>query len=238
MRRRARYEAQVDTDVPSYKHTPVSACGDPGSDKVVDILYNSMYSANGLYKYHRNNYCVLPLSVPSLSLNKTKPFIPKSVGTPPSISSNIDIEYDYHILVTNMLDLMGIVGSDLTDKINRLDACGCIGNGPTHESTDESMAPLDSLTTIINNISDEYAYNWEDNWDMATLPTFSPRRSKKPGQSSSSSSTSCVMINAVYLGKVLSPSVGAGGISIVSINDHGGDDGSGGSSYPVNFPAI
>lgn len=242
MKRRARYEVQRDTDVPSYEHSVIFC--DSGEGVSTDIIYNSLYSVygSGVHNgsYDRDNYCVIPLTVPSMSLNKSTPYIPKSIGDIPSISSMLDLEYDYTILTDNTLDLISIVGGDITSMLNNLDFCVCTTGGSVHKGTIMSMAPLDSLTTMISVASDEYAYTWEDTWDMATLPTFSPsrNRNKKPGSSSSSSSSSVsvVMINAVYLGTVSDPGPGIGGISIVSVNSVGGTGG--GGNYPVNFPAI
>ena len=253
MKRRNRYEIQVETDVPSYIHTSKSECiadeSSSSDDGTVDILYNNIYKiygTDGQYavsaeNYDRDNYCVVPLTVPSLSLNQSTPFIPKDITKPVTrVSTWMDIEYDYNILINKdqdkNLNLVGMVGSELTYILNNLNACTC-SDGPTHENTYPELTPLDSINTFISDVSDEYAYSWDQNWDMTTINTISRPRVKKQ-QSSSSDIIESTLIAPVYLGTVSASPGGAGGIIIVHIDAQGNTQGANGGYIAVNFPKI
>lgn len=244
MKRRSTTEIQKASDVPSYKHISDTECYPEGESRdCADILYNNIYnvyvgvdqtSVNSS-NYHRDNYCVIPLNVTPMALKTESTYIPDSIYTEhiPSISSWKNFEYNHNMLVADKLALLKILGATfISEVILGMNFCEC-NNGPVHKDS-SFIYPIDSLVTTITSISDEYANNWDTNWDMETIRTVGAHKSKESSSSEGEGPTGAA---TVYLCTIAAPSSGSGGVSIVTVNGSGGVD-TVGVIAGVNFPSI
>lgn len=237
--------------VPSYLHDSIIVkCYDSErtSQSTVDIIYNDVYQYPGNSEYHRDNYLMVPLTVPPMALKADLYNLDdkKVSDGVPKVSKLFSLEYDSTFLVTYKLAPVvceaeiipdGSASGDfeitLSEGKYTCDESDSTGDpGPCY-SCDILQSPLDSITVPVQDVSDEYAYIWQDVWDMSTIKIVTP----KPGGSSSSSTP--VTPGAVYLCKVNTPPNGNGGTAIVEvISVDGSGNVSVGASLAVNVPAI
>ena len=248
-----------DNLVPSYEHKSIYVtCSDgTGTSDLIrkeeytkKILYNDVYQYPGT-EYHRDNYLMIPLSVPSMSLSSEVFDLDSSVlaESIPNISTDFDLTYDYTFFAdSSICNIVASAESPETAAVpgtfNFILSCGRFSVSETCEVVqcyrchDSLIAPLDNVTIHVQNVSDEYAYVWEDVWDMSVINTF--RGSRRPiKEESSSSSQPPVTPGAVYLCRVNTPPNGNGGTAIVEvISVDGSGNVSVGASLAVNVPAI
>lgn len=234
--------------IPSYEHVSITqVCSTPeSSSTIVDdrIYYNGIYS----YKdepgdYHRDNYCIIPLAVPAMTLkiNESGVNVPVSsvYDAIPKVSSMFNLKYDTTFLLDNSLAYAAYSVFGVKYDHNR---CVCnkdkLENCYNDDTCQGLIAPIDLIIIQSIDISDEYAYIWEDLWDMSIIRIPGRRR---PDESSSSSGSESIVDagHAVYLCKVDTPPTGNGGtaiVSIISVSGSGAVKAAGGLS--VNVPSI
>lgn len=246
--------------VPTYTHKSIYVtCSDgTGSSDLIreeeytkKILYNDVYQYPGT-EYHRDNYLMIPLSVPPMSLSSEVFDLDSSVLDKliPNVSTDFDLTYDYTFFTdSSICNIVSLAESpetvSLPGTFNFILSGGRFGVSDDCEVVqcyrcyDNLIAPLDNVTIHVQNVSDEYAYVWEDVWDMSVINTFRGSR-RPPKEESSSSSQPPAGTGAVYLCKIDQPPTGNGGNALVTVISV---DGSGavnvtGQSLTVNVPSI
>ena len=264
MKLRSRDEIQTSEHVPSYVHSSVvTYCNNSNSNtedtvNLPDIIYNAKYeySSTGETsldkdKYSRDNYCIIPLIVPSMTLDNESATVEKPddlMKLLPKPSTKFGYNYNYKILTDGslLLDtavvLSGVsVNSERIIDIFNLDKCSCDCTSSDYSdvcsTVDERLfGPIDSVFIPLKNISDEYAVNWPSTWDMDTVYP-SGRGPKKPDDSSSS--VPPVSTGAVFLCRIDVPPTGNGGtatVSVISVSGSGAVKP--GQTLTVNVPSI
>lgn len=250
--------------VPLYEHASVlSECSDSSDIISKDIVYNSVYEYNGDLStgYHRDNYCIVPAVVPPMALTGTSYDLSYSYikANIPRISTIFGLNYSPDIL-NSYVKLSSIVIGSYPDFTDILEASKCIcldvdipeysDSKEVHISEDQmpfdtnpseyQCGPLDNVTTISSDISDEYAYAWPELWDMSTIvPAIGGGGSKPPPDDSSSSGGVAPAGTNVILCKVITPPTGSGGTAEVSAISVSGDGSvTPGKTYVVNLPSI
>lgn len=260
MKLRSKDEVQTSEHVPSYVHLSiVTNCINniKHTVELSDIIYNAeyTYSSSGepsLIGYSRDNYCIIPLIVPSMTLNNES----VTVGNPqdlmnllPKPSTKFGYNYNYKILTDDslLLDTAVVlsnvsVNSEHIIDIFNLDKCSCNCTSGDYSDVCSSgdsilFGPVDSVFVPLENISDEYAVNWPSTWDMDTV--YSSGRIPKKKQDSSSSSGPPISAGTVFLCRIDVPPTGNGGtatVSVISVSGSGAVQP--GQSLTVNVPAI
>lgn len=231
--------------VPSYLHDSIIVkCSDNERtyQSTVDIIYNDVYQYPGTSEYHRDNYLMVPLTVPPMALkaelyNLDDKKISEGV---PKVSKLFDLEYDSTFLVTYKLapvvcaaevipegDESGDFELTLSAGKYTCDESDSAGDpGPCY-SCDILQSPLDSITVPVQDVSDEYAYIWQDVWDMSVITI----QKNKPTDDSEDTGSG----PAVYLCRVVTPPSGSGGtatVEVISVSGSGAVQG--GAQMVVN----
>ena len=235
---------------PTYIHE--SMCKECGADSSMPIK-DQFIHINDIYKYdaaeyHRDNYCVIPVSIPSMSLNSTVYSLDQDVVSAgvPKISKMFGLEYDYTFILdiqangVGLSDIAVAASDEFAENIPK-GSCKCRDKYEEDVCTGDKCyileSPLDHVVVDVPDISDEYAYIWEDIWDMSTISPHSGRY-RRPKDESSSSSTQ-ITAGAVYLCKIVNPPTGNGGtatVEVISVSGSGAVKT--GQSIVVNVPAI
>lgn len=260
MKLRSKAEIQTSTHVPSYVHSStVTDCSEDTEYivKLPDIIYNAEYKyldtgEPSLEDYSRDNYCIIPLIVPSMTLDNESVTVgnPQALmGLLPKPSTKFGYNYNHEILTDGSLLLdTAVVLSAVSVKSERiidifnLDKCSCECTSGDYSDVcsivnDKLFGPIDSVFIPLKNISDEYAVNWPSTWDMDTVYS-SGRSPKKPGDSSSSL-VPPVSGGAVFLCRIDVPPTGNGGtatVSVISVSGSGAVQT--GQTLTVNVPSI
>ena len=230
--------------IPSYVHKSIYKLCD--SDDLVysegpRIYYNDVYSYSD-DSYHRDNYCMVPIKVPPMTLKSSAYNLNHSVvvSSIPKVSSIFGLEYDHTFLTS--YSLADVVILAYPEYVHSLEhgCCRCNDNNMEVEpggSYTGIEGPLDHMVSDVPAISDEYAYMWEDLWDMGTFHTSSGRGEVDESSSSSGISDGGVK---VFLGRIKSPPTGPGGtvtVELITVSGSGGIK-STGKTVVVNIPAI
>ena len=231
--------------VPSFKHVSVySECGagEYTEAETTGIVYNNKYkyTINGpsLSDYHRDNYCMVPYTTPPMSLTGVVYPLDKTAidNNIPRVSMMFDLEYDGSIMTGGYsLNLTRVVISAYPDyeTIRSVgNYCVCddksrIINIIDTDPNDLLIGPIDSIQPLVSDVSDEYAYFWEDLWDMSVITT----RKKTPIDDSEDTGNT----PAVYLCRVVTPPSGSGGtatVEVISVSGSGAVQG--GTQMSVN----
>lgn len=260
MKLRSSAEVQTSEQVPSYVHESIVTYCKDDTEHTVElpyIIYNAkyIYSDTGvpsLDDYSRDNYCIIPLIVPSMTLDNES----VTVGNPqalmyllPKPSTKFGYNYNHEILTDGSLLLDTAVAlsgvsvnlEDIIDIFN-LDKCSCECTSGDYSDVcsvvnDKLFGPIDSVFIPLKNISDEYAVNWPSTWDMDTV--YSSGRSPKKPEDSSSSSVPPVSAGSVFLCRIDVPPTGNGGtatVSVISVSGSGAVQT--GQTLTVNVPSI
>ena len=241
--------------VPTYKHSSLRFTCSSSDNTIIDsdpnIYYNNVYDYLDTSIYHRDNYCLIPLYVPSMSLQALTYGLSHDVlqDSVPKISEKLNLDYDSSFLIPdNSLMLVALNAAPDPSRAILLSIltreCQCIGYSKPNPCPDDTCStfiqPLDSIDIMIVSISDEYAYTWPDLWDMSALTTYSRNRQRRPIDSDSSTSSSNATGPFVFLGKISGTSMGSGGtvsVSGIKVSGSGGIS-SGNGSAVVNVPII
>lgn len=217
---------------PTYIHE--SMCKECGAGSAISIK-DQFIHINDIYKYdaaeyHRDNYCVIPVFIPSMSLNSTVYSLDPDVvsANVPKISKMFGLEYDYTFILDIQANGIGlsdiaVAASDEFAKNIPKGVCKCRDKYEEDVCTGDKCyileSPLDHVVVDVPDISDEYAYVWPDMWDMSTINTHNSRRR---GDDESSSSGELLPGNTVHLCKLVDGTQGTGGNAIVlSVNGKG-----------------
>lgn len=195
--------------------------------------YSGPFTDHSPYtRYHRDNYSLIPTRIPPMSFSSISFSLDDYlvVTLVDRVSTNFNIKYDRTYLNNLSRSFASVVitaseeGS--SDGINFNDYMLY----PTCYDITSELSPLDILLAPRYDISDEYAYMWEDVWDMVTV-----RGNTTP----TNKTTTTGLKTDVALCQIVTPPSGNGGTAIVRVISVSGSGAvSPGASIAVNVPSI